>query len=183
MAHFSVVKCTVMLFFVWSASARQCDQPVETARFNCHPEPFISPEKCLARSCCWKPAFTLMTESPKNHSTNSLEENVPFCYYPRDFPSYQIKTNESTAFGQRLTIVKQQSTYMPNEILSLTVDLFYETAQRFRLRIYDSSNQRYEVPLQVPVVETKVNATDYEVSLSQAPFAIFVKRKSTGVTL
>ncbi|CAF5179846.1 unnamed protein product, partial [Rotaria magnacalcarata] len=96
---------------------------------------------------------------------------------------YQIKTNESTAFGQRLTIVKQQATYMPNEILHLTVDLLYETSQRFRLRIYDSTNKRFEVPLPVPVVETKANATDYEVSFSQAPFAILVKRKSTGLTL
>jgi hypothetical protein len=183
MARFSVVKWTVILLFVWYASAQQCDQPVEVARFNCHPEPFLLPEKCFARKCCWKPVLSLMNQSSNNHSTNSLEENVPWCYYPRDFPMYQVKTNESTVFGQRLTIVKQQATYMPNEILSLTVDLLYETTQRFRLRIYDSTNKRFEVPLQVPVVETKANITDYEVSFSQSPFAILVKRKSTGMTL
>ncbi len=183
MAHFSVVKWIVILYFVWYASAQQCDQPVEVARFDCHPEPFLSPEKCFARKCCYKPAFSLMNQSPNNRSTNSLELNVPWCYYPRDFPTYQVKTNESTAFGQRLTIIKQQPTYMPNEILSLTVDLLYETTQRFRLRIYDSTNKRFEVPLQVPVVETKANITDYEVSFSQSPFAILVKRKSTGMTL
>jgi hypothetical protein len=183
MAHFFVVKWIVMLFIGWSVSAQQCDQPMKTARFDCHPEPFVSKEKCLARNCCWKPDFASKIESSKNHLTNSLEVNVPWCYYPRDFPTYEIKTNESTDFGQRLTIVKQQSTYMPNEILNLTVDLLYETAQRFRLRIYDSTNKRFEVPLQVPVVKTKVDVTDYEVSLSQAPFAIVVKRKSTGVTL
>jgi hypothetical protein len=184
MARLSMVKWIGMLyFFVWPASAQQCDQPLKTARFDCHPEPFISPEKCLARKCCWKPGVPLMVQSSKNHSLNSVELNAPWCYYPRDFPTYQIKTNESTAFGQRLTIVKQQSTYMPNEILSLTVDLFYETAQRFRLRIYDSTRKRFEVPLQVPIIQTKVNVTDYEVSISQVPFAILVKRKSTGVTL
>jgi hypothetical protein len=125
---------------------------VEVARFNCHPEPFLSPERCLARKCCYKPAF-----SP---TTGSLELSVPWCYYPRDFPTYQVKTNESTAFGQRLTIVKQQSSYMPKEILSLTVDLLYETSQRFRLRIYDSTTKRFKVPLQVPVVGTKANITD-----------------------
>ncbi|CAF1071854.1 unnamed protein product [Rotaria sordida] len=178
MAHFSMIKWIMIIFFIWSISAQQCDQPMETARFDCHPEPFASSEKCLARYCCWKPIF-----SSTNHSTNSLEVNVPSCYYPRDFPTYKIITNESTVFGQRLTIVKQQSTYMPNEILNLTVDLLYETAQRFRLRIYDSTKKRFEVPLPVPVVETKSNVTDYEVSLNQAPFAILVKRKSTGVTL
>ncbi|CAF1315715.1 unnamed protein product [Rotaria sordida] len=179
MAHFSAMKWIVILFFIWSTSAQQCDQPVTAARFDCYPESFVSQEKCLARNCCWKPT----NQFPKNRSKNSLEIDVPWCYYPRDFPTYQIKTNESTAFGQRLTIVKQQSTYMPNEILNLTVDLIYETAQRFRLRIYDSTKKRYEVPLEVPVIEKKVNITDYEVSLSQEPFAILVKRKSTGMTI
>jgi hypothetical protein len=170
MAHFSMIKWIAILFFVCSVSSQQCDQPIETARFDCYPEPSVTHEKCLARYCCWK-------------SNNSLEVGVPLCYYPRDFPTYKIISNESTAFGQRLTIVKQKSTYMPNEILNLTVDLLYETAERFRLRIYDPTKKRFEVPLDVPVVETKANITDYEVSLNQAPFAILIKRKSTGVTL
>ncbi|CAF4498566.1 unnamed protein product [Rotaria socialis] len=169
-----------MLLFLWFSSAQQCDQPVTTARFDCYPEPSISQEKCLARNCCWNPTNQLLKARSAN---NSLEIGVPLCYYPRDFPAYKMTSNESTAFGQRLIIVKQQSTYMPNEILNLTVDLFYETAQRFRLRIYDSTKERFEVPLEVPVVKTKVNVTDYEVSVSQAPFSILVKRKSTGVTI
>jgi hypothetical protein len=178
MAYILIIKWIAILFFVRFTSAQECDQPLETARFDCHPEPFASREKCLARYCCWKSVF-----STSNHSTNPLEVNVPLCYYSRDFPTYQIISNEPTAFGQRLTIVKQQSNYMPNEILNLTVDLLYETAQRFRLRIYDPTKKRFEVPLEVPVVGTKVNVTDYEVSLSQRPFAILIKRKSTGITL
>ncbi|CAF4336268.1 unnamed protein product [Adineta steineri] len=67
--------------------------------------------------------------------------------------------------------------------MDLTVDLIYETQQRFRIRIYDSFNKRFEVPLDVPVVEKKVDMTDYEVKVAQKPFAILVTRKSTGVTL
>ncbi|CAF1091567.1 unnamed protein product [Adineta steineri] len=164
-------------------SAQQCDQPLKEARFDCHPESSVSERKCLARKCCWKPVIPFITQLSTNHSIDAVELNVPWCFYPRDFPTYQIKTNESTPFGQRLTIIKQQSTYMPNEILSLTVDLFYETAQRFRLRIYDPTKKRYEVPLSVPVIQTKVNVTDYEVIITQIPFAILVKRKSNGVVL
>jgi len=72
---------------------------------------------------------------------------------------------------------------MPNDILDLTVDLIYETQQRFRIKIYDSTNKRYEVPLQVPVVAQKADMTDYEVVVKPNPFAILVTRKSTGVTL
>ena len=178
MAHPLMIKWIVMLFSAWLVSAQQCDQPMETARFDCHPEPFASAENCLARYCCWEP-----TLRPRNQSTVSFQVNVPACYYSRDFPAYKIIANESTAFGQRFTIMKQQSSYLPNEILNLTVDLLYESAQRFRLRIYDPTNKRFEVPLQVPVVPTKANVTDYEVSLTQAPFAILVKRRSTGMTL
>ncbi|CAF4267679.1 unnamed protein product, partial [Adineta steineri] len=110
-------------------SAQQCDQPLKEARFDCHPESSVSERKCLARKCCWKPVIPFITQLSTNHSIDAVELNVPWCFYPRDFPTYQIKTNESTPFGQRLTIIKQQSTYMPNEILTLTVDLIFETAQ------------------------------------------------------
>ncbi|CAF4216399.1 unnamed protein product, partial [Rotaria magnacalcarata] len=73
--------------------------------------------------------------------------------------------------------------YMPHDITSLTVDLIYETEQRFRIRIYDSIYRRYEVPLKVPVIEKKVNTTDYEVKITEKPFSILVTRKSTGVIL
>lgn len=181
MAHFPIVlKHVLVLFFICSAFAQQCDQPIITARFDCYPEPLASQDKCLARNCCWNPVNQL---SKVRSTNNSLEVNVPACYYPRDFPTYRVMTNETTTFGQRLIIVKEKSTYMPNEILNLTVDLYYETAQRFRLRIYDSTKKRFEVPMEVPVVRTKVNVTDYEVSINQAPFAILVKRKSTGATM
>ncbi|CAF4352151.1 unnamed protein product, partial [Adineta steineri] len=57
------------------------------------------------------------------------------------------------------------------------------TQERFRIRIYDTIYRRYEVPLQVPVVEKKATDTDYEITFSAKPFAILVTRKSTGVVL
>jgi hypothetical protein len=72
---------------------------------------------------------------------------------------------------------------MPYDILNLTVDLIYETQQRFRIQIYDSINQRYQVPLQVPVVGKKADMTDYDVVVNSKTFSLVVKRKSTGVTL
>ncbi|UJR17013.1 hypothetical protein I4U23_003911 [Adineta vaga] len=172
MTYLFIYTCFAILFFICCTFAQQCDQPKKTARFNCHPESSASSEECLARNCCWQPTMD-----------ESFDDDIPSCYYPRDFPIYQIKSSEATSFGQRLIIIKQQSTYMPNEILNLTVDLFFETTQRFRLRIYDSKNKRFEVPLQVPPIQTKVNVTDYEVSITQIPFAILIKRKSTDVIL
>jgi len=94
-----------------------------------------------------------------------------------------VTSNVPTDFGQRIQIVKSQTIYIPNEILKLTVDLIYETQQRFRIRIYDPANKRYEVPLQVPAVENKADMTDYNVVINSKPFSIVFTRKSTGVTL
>ena len=109
--------------------------------------------------------------------------NVPYCYYPKDFPTYVLQSTETTDFGQRLQINRSQSTYMPHDIMNLTVDLIYETAQRLRIRIYDTEYKRYEVPLEVPIVVRKVDQTDYDVKVNPTPFSLLVTRKSTGVTL
>lgn len=156
---------------------QQCNQPSNVARFDCHPDDGATQERCEARKCCWK--------SPIQHSKsqNVNDITVPSCYYPTDFPNYEVTSNIPTDFGQRIEIVKSQTIYIPNEILKLTVDLIYETQQRFRIRIYDLADKRYEVPLQVPIVENKADMTDYNVVINSKPFSIVVTRKSTNATL
>jgi hypothetical protein len=156
---------------------QQCDQSIDVARFDCYPENNPTQQACEARKCCWRAPLQ------KANLTDLGDPDVPFCYYPSDFPTYQVTSNQPTDFGQRIQIHKSQTTYMPNDILDLTVDLIYETQQRFRMKIYDSTNKRYEVPLQVPVVKKKVNDTDYEVVVGSQPFTLVVTRKSTGAVL
>jgi hypothetical protein len=156
---------------------QQCDQSSDVARFDCYPEGGSTQENCEGRKCCWRAPLQ------QSNLTGFRDAGVPSCYYPSDFPTYEVTSNEATDFGQRIHIVKSQTTYMPNDILNLTVDLIYETQQRFRIKIYDPLYKRYEVPLQVPVVEKKADMTDYEVLIKSKPFSILVTRKSTGVTL
>ena len=165
MIQLSFVINIVVLCFVTYVYAQQCDQTSDVARFDCHPEYNPTQEECEARKCCWRPPVQSSISTLK-YLTNLGNVTVPYCYYPSDFPTYEVTSNESTDFGQRFRIVKSQTTYMPNDILNLTVDLIYETKQRFRIRIYDSVYKRYEVPLQVPVVEKKANMTDYEVEVN-----------------
>ena len=167
----------VICFLLGYSFAQQCDQIPNVARIDCYPEDGPTQEKCEARNCCWR----LPTQQLK--SNGLTDPSVPLCYHPSDFPTYEVTANQSTDFGQRLEIVKSQKTYMPNDILKLTVDLIYETQQRFRLKIYDPASQRYEVPLEVPVVTKRADTTDYDVVVKSKPFSILVTRKSTGVTL
>jgi lysosomal alpha-glucosidase len=177
MMRLSFVTSVVVLCWVTYAYTQQCDQSSDVARFDCYPEDGSTQETCQGRKCCWRQA------SQQSNSTGFRDVNVPYCYYPSDFPTYEVTSNETTDFGQRLQIHKSQTTYMPNDILDLTVDLIYETQQRFRMKIYDPANKRYEVPLDVPVVTKKADMTDYEVVVKSKPFSILVTRKSTGVTL
>ena len=173
----SFIQIVILSCLATYASAQQCDGIVDVARIDCYPEDGPTQEKCEARKCCWRPPLQ------QSNSDGLNDPDVPLCYHPSDFPTYEVTSNQSTDFGQRLEITKSQKTYMPNEILKLTVDLIYETQKRFRLKIYDPVYKRYEVPLEVPVVEKKADTTDYEVVVKSKPFSILVTRKSTGATL
>jgi len=176
-AYSPLVTCLVILFFVSYIYAQQCEQSSKAARFNCHPEDNPTQDKCEARKCCWRPILR------QSNLTASQDPDVPFCYYPSDFPTYEVTSNETTDFGQRFQLYKSQAAFMPLDILNLTVELLYESEQRFRIKIFDPRFDRYEVPLQVPEVQKRANITDYEVDVESKPFAIIVTRKSTGVTL
>ena len=170
MGYFSILFVVFVLFHV--SICQQCDEPSDSARFDCYPESGASSDKCHARGCCWK-----------NPSDHLQDVNVPYCFYPKDFPSYSLRENQPTDFGQRIRINKSQESFMPNDTQELTVDLIFETNQRFRIRIYQSTEERYQVPIPVPVVQTKANMTDYDVKVNENPFYIVVTRISTGVVL
>ncbi|CAF1325747.1 unnamed protein product [Adineta steineri] len=179
MAHLSFI---LIFFLIYYSYCQQCDQSSDIARFDCYPENDATQEKCLARNCCWRQPFENRNQREK-HFSAFHDINVPYCYYPKDFPTYKLQTNEQTEFGQRLRINKSETTYMPHDITDLTVDLIYETEHRFRIRIYDTIYKRYEVPLEVPVITKKTNQTDYDVKINSNPFSLLITRKSTGVTL
>ncbi len=175
--YLSFVTSILVLCLVTYAYGQQCDLIPDVARFDCYPDGNGTQAKCEARKCCWRPMIQ------QSNLSERADPNVPSCFYPSDFPTYDVTSNEPTDFGQRLRLFRSQKTYMPFDILNLTVDLIYETQQRFRIKIYDSYYNRYQVPLQVPVVAKKADMTDYNVVVNSKPFSIVVTRKSTGAIL
>jgi hypothetical protein len=167
----------VFLSLLSSIYAQQCNQTSPIDRFNCYPEDNPTEVTCRARGCCWQP------HSEQSDLLSPHDLDVPSCFYPPDFPTYEVMSSQATDFGQRFLIHKTPSNYLAPNISNLTVDLIYETQQRFRIQIYDTAFRRYQVPLQVPTVQKKANETDYEVDIIPKPFAIIVTRKSTNATL
>lgn len=177
MAYISFITTITIILFISYTCGQKCEQSSNVARFDCYPEKNVTQDNCLLRKCCWRPP------SQQNRSRGFRDPNVPYCYYPSDFPTYKVTSNQATDFGQRIRILRSQTTYMPHDILDLTVDIIYETQQRLRIRIYDSTYRRYEVPLNVPSVEKKADTTDYDVVVKSDPFSILVTRKSNSMVL
>ena len=49
--------------------------------------------------------------------------------------------------------------------------------------MYDPNNNRYEVPIVTPKVETEATSLDYSVTVTNFPFGIAVTRKSSGTVV
>lgn len=165
-----------------AASRREaCSLIPEAWRFDCYPERevVVTRELCEARNCCFIPA-----SSPSSSATRPSGRNgIPWCFYPQDFPSYSLVSINDTVLGQKGTLVREVKTYYPADILSLEVEIRYETDTRLRVRITDPSSSRFEVPISVPAATKKAKSPAYKVELSKEPFGLIVKRSSTGAVL
>ncbi|KAI4903325.1 hypothetical protein NFI96_015943 [Prochilodus magdalenae] len=141
-------------------------------RFDCYPERsvVVTEEMCYKRNCCF------IQVSPG-------ENGVPWCFYPPDFPSYELVSLGPTEMGYSGKLIRRQKTYYPNDIETLQLDVLYESNSRLRVKVTDPANQRYEVPVDVPVVKVKAPDPLYTVEFSEQPFGIIVKRKQNGAVL
>ncbi|XP_034043234.1 lysosomal alpha-glucosidase [Thalassophryne amazonica] len=161
--------------FVNSTAAHSrdsCSLIPEVWRFDCYPERgvVVIRELCEARNCCFIPA-------------SSRRNNIPWCFYPQQFPSYSLVSINDTSLGQKGTLLKEMKTYYTGDILTLELESRYETETRLRIRITDPSKSRFEVPISVPSVTKKAERSDYVVEVSKEPFGLIVKRRSTGAVL
>ncbi|XP_077980261.1 lysosomal alpha-glucosidase-like [Glandiceps talaboti] len=162
------------------STSKQCNIEANY-RFNCHPELIgLTEEHCLSRGCCWNPSFN----SEVNGVTlGRAASHVPGCYYPSDFNSYTANKQNETGFGYTVELERSTTSYYPKDVMQLVVDVYFESKSRLHFKIYDPNDGRYEVPIDTPKVTQKANLTDYEVKMSEKPFSLAVKRKSSNITI
>ena len=154
----------------------ECNIIREAERFDCFPDEGANENACVNRGCCWIPS------SSKRHLTDI---QAPYCFFPRNFPHYKV-LKDKVIIGRSSAsyyLSKTTPSFRPNEILDLTLDIFYDTEKRLRVSIYDRNKSRYEVPLDVDKNSgnrlKKSSNVDYYVNIVDEPFAIKVFRKST----
>ncbi|XP_054432879.1 sucrase-isomaltase, intestinal [Pteronotus mesoamericanus] len=139
-------------------------------RINCIPEQFPTQATCALRGCCWRPW------------NNSV---IPWCFFVNNhgYTAEEIKTT-NTGLESKLNRISSP-TLFGSDINSVLLTTQNQTPNRFRFKITDPNNRRYEVPHQF-VKEFNGNAasdTLYAVQVTKSPFSIKVTRKSNQRTL
>ena len=133
-----VLSLLPLLFcIVWSSPLHynplglQCDLPSKAARFDCHPDPNPNQGNCAARGCCWRSADSAV--SKQGHP--NLGQGIPFCYFPQNYNGYNISNLKQTDYGYRAVLARSTSSGWPDDIKTLTMDVWMETPQRLHFKV------------------------------------------------
>ncbi|XP_075072836.1 lysosomal alpha-glucosidase-like [Mixophyes fleayi] len=141
------------------------------SRFDCAPEKVLNKNECEARGCCYIP------------ESGSLGPGQPSCFFPLNYPSYNVVKQTETENGFSATLLRYNKTFMPEDLMTLQLDVKYETEFRLHFTIKDPAQKRYEVPIETPCVEGKPARVQYDVKMTAEPFGLIISRKSNGQVL
>ncbi|ELU06499.1 hypothetical protein CAPTEDRAFT_169641, partial [Capitella teleta] len=146
------------------------DDVPENERVDCLPEIGGSMETCLARGCYWCESGT---------------PNVPWCFMS-PLHGYRVSGEvEDTVKGQRVHLRRVNNpSWFGEDVVQVDVDIEYQEDDRLRVKIYDPSEARYEVPLGIPSPDDKATSPLYEIQITESPsFALKIIRISSGETI
>lgn len=143
-------------------------------KIDCYPdETGASEGNCVARGCAWEA---------------STSPGVPHCYFVDEL--YSVSDVQYDSFGATAAISLKSSLYasaLPSvPVNSLRLSVTYHKENMLQFKIYDPSNNRYEVPvpLNVPRVPSGTSESRlYDVLIKKNPFGIEIRRKSTGTVI
>jgi hypothetical protein len=174
-------KLFTWLFLAALALANQnLDKNLDTQRVDCYPEApysFGQPieTQCRQRNCLFQ---------------SSTVANVPWCFFPQESFGYTMLNytnikNGHVIYLRRLT---KYSSPFPDPIDNLRLDVEYLNSKTLHFKIYDSSQTRYEVPIELNDVRDSDSFTPeltftFENRAADSVFTFKVVRKSTGLAL
>ncbi|XP_075034030.1 lysosomal alpha-glucosidase [Mixophyes fleayi] len=142
-----------------------------SSRFDCAPEKGVIKDECEARGCCFSP------------QTDAPGIGQPWCFFPSNYPNYKMTNRTETENGFTATLTRNVGTFMPDNIMTLRLEVSFETDTRLHFTIKDPAQKRYEVPINTPCTKGKASNVQYDIQTSADPFSIVVRRKSSGQTL
>jgi alpha-glucosidase (family GH31 glycosyl hydrolase) len=173
------MKIIFWLAFVASLSVVSADTCVDVADVDKQDCGYVGvdEQQCLSSNCCWNPA--------------GEDSTIPWCFKKAGVSSYSVEDMKRTSFGYTgmLNLVSDDTGY-GTALSQLKLEVVYESASTFRVRINDANNARYEIPQavisrqkveDVPPMEESELA--YEFTYSASPFTFKVVRKEDRAVL
>ncbi|XP_075058176.1 sucrase-isomaltase, intestinal [Mixophyes fleayi] len=147
----------------------QCPTIDINNRIDCYPEQGASEAACKQRGCCWMPYN---------------EYNAPWCFYTNSH-GYEVvggKMSTSKGFDAHLKRLPAPNVY-EKEIQELYLSTEIQSKNRFRFKITDPKEKRFEVPHEhvKSFTGTAELNPNYNVELVEKPFGIKVVRKTPDV--
>ncbi|XP_067276076.1 sucrase-isomaltase, intestinal [Pseudorasbora parva] len=144
-----------------------CPKIPDGERVDCFPDGGASQQKCLERACCW---------SPLN------ETNVPWCFFSKNhgYSVDSVNYPDVTHMEVKLTRMEAPSLF-GGDIKELTFYAEMQTENRFRFKITDAKQARYEVPhehVQNLPSSPPTGTLKYRLELIHKPFGLKVWRTS-----
>ncbi|NXT46724.1 MGA protein, partial [Pluvianellus socialis] len=146
-------------------------------KYDCHPAPDASKEKCEQLGCIW--------------AEDTSGSGAPYCFYDASANAYSVADVKYTASGVTANLslsaakVKADGKAM-SPISSLRLEVKYHSDHMLQFKIYDYANKRYEVPVPLNLPKSPESTTAgrlYDVTVQSKPFGIQVRRRSTGTVI
>ncbi|NWH27846.1 MGA protein, partial [Grus americana] len=146
-------------------------------RYDCHPSPNASKEKCEQLGCVW-------TEDTSNF-------DVPYCHYNGSDNGYSVADVKYMSSGVTANLTLNENNLKAYEkstspISTLRLEVKYHSNHMLQFKIYDYANKRYEVPVPLNLPESPESTVEnrlYDVVVQNKPFGIQVRRRSTGTVI
>ncbi|NXN70413.1 MGA protein, partial [Himantopus himantopus] len=146
-------------------------------KYDCHPGPNASKEKCEQLGCIW--------------AEDTSGSGVPYCYYSSTDNAYSVTDVKYTSSGvtANLTLNKNNLRAYKKSTLpisSLRLEVIYHHNHLLQFKIYDYANERYEVPVPLNLPKSPESTAAgqlYDVMVQKKPFGIQVRRRSTGTVI
>jgi len=116
---------------LYSQMGLQCDLSTKSARFDCHPDPNPNQGNCQARGCCWGSTTNLVSKT----GNPNLRQGIPYCYFPQNYNGYNISSLKQTDYGYRAMLTRSTPSGWPDDIKTLTMDVWLETSKRLHFKV------------------------------------------------
>ncbi|NXW98889.1 MGA protein, partial [Larus smithsonianus] len=146
-------------------------------KYDCHPAPDATREKCEQLGCVW--------------SEDTANPGAPYCYYNGSANAYSVADVKYTPWGATANLTLAESRGRGREKLtspigSLRLEVKYHDNHLLQFKIYDYAAKRYEVPVPLNLPESPESVAEkrlYDVAVQSDPFGVQVRRRSTGTVI